>query len=116
MLPAPAKNIDETRGIVSRFMDERRCGTDYVYAITQKANGEFIGLAGLHHLKEKVPELGIWTKLSSHGNHYGREAIGALIDYARTDVYKRQTLYGSVIGSMIHPYAPYCEARRSSPQ
>ena len=56
-----------------------------------KSNDDFIGLVGLHNLKNEVPELGIWTKLESHGNHYGREAIGGLIDYAH--VLKIKKLY-----------------------
>lgn len=83
MFPSPAKNIDETRNVVHMFIEQRKNKTDYVYAITLKSNDEFIGLVGLHNLKNEVPELGIWTKLESHGNHYGREAVGGIIDYAR---------------------------------
>lgn len=91
MFPSPAKNIDETRNVVHMFIEQRKNKTDYVYAITLKSSNEFIGLVGLHNLKNEVPELGIWTKLESHGNHYGREAIGGLIDYAR--VLKIKKLY-----------------------
>ena len=83
MIPSTAKDIDETRNVVHMFIEQRKNKTDYVYAITLKSNGEFIGLVGLHNLKNEVPKLGIWTKLESHGNHYGREAVGGLIDYAR---------------------------------
>lgn len=44
---------------------------------------EFLGIVGLHDLNNDIPELGIWTKTNSHGNHYGREAIGGLIKYAQ---------------------------------
>lgn len=83
MLPNTAKHIDETRSVVQRFIEQRNNNTNYVYAITLKSNSEFIGLVGLHNVKNEIPELGIWTKLESHGNHYGREAIGGLIDLAR---------------------------------
>ncbi len=82
MFPAPAKDISETREVVSRFIEQREMRTDYVYAITLKPCGEFIGLCGLHSLKNETPEIGVWTKIEAHGNHYGREAVGGLIQYA----------------------------------
>lgn len=84
MAPSVPKDIDETREIVHRFIKQRKDNTDYVYAITLKINGEFVGIVGLHDLNNEVPELGIWIKLHSHGNHYGREAIGGAIDYAKS--------------------------------
>ena len=82
MVPFPAKNIDETRSVVAGFIQQRKNYMDFVYAITLKSNKEFLGLIGLHNLKNKTPELGIWTKTEAHGNHYGREAVGGLIKYA----------------------------------
>lgn len=60
-----------------------------MYAITLKETAEFLGIAGLHNLNNDMPELGIWTKISSHGNHYGREAIGGLIEYAKEQGYTK---------------------------
>lgn len=84
MYPSPAKDINETQEVVHEFIKQRKNNTDYVNAITIKANGEFVGLVGLHNVNGDVPELGIWTKLESHGNHYGREAIGGMIEYAKS--------------------------------
>lgn len=84
MSPAVADNISETHRVVRGFIEQRKNNTDYVYAIALKTSGEFVGLVGLHHLKDKIPELGIWIKLEAHGNHYGREAIGAVINVAKT--------------------------------
>lgn len=83
MFPKIAQRIEETAEVVERFIEQRENGTDYVYAITLCDSGEFIGLVGLHNLKDKISELGIWTKIESHGNHYGKEAIGALISHAK---------------------------------
>lgn len=80
MYPCPAKEISETQNIVERWVKQRAEKTDYVYAITLKETAEFLGIAGLHDLNSATPELGIWTKISSHGNHYGREAIGGLLN------------------------------------
>lgn len=41
----------------------------------------------MHNLDRDTPELGIWTKISSHGNHYGKEAIGGLIEFAKNQGY-----------------------------
>ena len=82
MYPSVAKNINETKEVVHQFIQQRKDNTDYVYAITRKETNEFIGLAGIHHCSNSVPELGIWTKSQSHGNHFGREAIGGLIEIA----------------------------------
>ena len=83
MYPCPAEKLSETVKIVDLFIEKRKSGLEVVYAITLIDTGEFIGLVGLHNITQPVPELGIWTKLSSHGNHYGREAIGAVIEYAK---------------------------------
>lgn len=83
MFPAAAKSRDEMAAAVQRFMEQRANGTDHVYTIRRRADGEFLGLAGLHNLRDDIPELGIWTKPAAHGHHYGREAIGGLIGEAR---------------------------------
>ena len=74
---------EETTNVVKSFIKQREEGTDYVYAITLKENNEFIGLVGLHNLKTNNVSVGIWTKYEAHGNHYGREAIGSIIKYAK---------------------------------
>lgn len=89
MYPCPAKYISETSHVVDKFIENRENGLEVVYAITLLKSGEFIGLAGLHSITKEIPELGIWTKLSSHGNHYGREAVGAVIDFARQSGIKK---------------------------
>ncbi|MDY0276859.1 MAG: GNAT family N-acetyltransferase [Acholeplasma sp.] len=89
MYPKPADNINETNEVVTKMMEQRTNNTDYVYAILNKKNYEFIGLVGLHNLKTDMPELGIWTKKQSHGNHYGKEAIKGLITYAKELGYKK---------------------------
>lgn len=89
MFPCPAKNNSETENIVESWMKQRADKTDFVYAITRKDTSEFLGMVGLHGLNNDTPELGIWTKISSHGNHYGREAVGGLIQYAQKQGYTK---------------------------
>lgn len=87
MYPKPPERIEETENVVNNFIINNKKDIEYVYAITLHQTDEFLGLAGLHNLKG-TPELGIWTKSDVHGNHYGREAIGGLIDKAKSMGYK----------------------------
>ena len=89
MSPCPAKNIKETNSVIKSFVKKRNDNTDYIYAILLKESREFIGCVGLHDLNSEAPELGIWTKLSVHGNYYGREAIGGVIQFAKSIGYKK---------------------------
>ncbi len=83
MFPSEFKNINETLNFIHSMQKNRAKLKDFVYSIHLKYNDEFIGCVGLHHLELKIPELGIWTKVSSHGNKYGREAITTLINLAK---------------------------------
>ncbi len=83
MFPSEFKNIDEAFKFIYRMQKNRAELKDFVYSIHLKHNDEFIGCVGLHRLKLEIPELGIWIKISSHGNKYGREAVYALVELAK---------------------------------
>lgn len=89
LYPTQHKDIQETTKIVNHFK-QHSPQSDYVYAITK--DSKFIGLCGIHGLKNEFVELGIWTIPDVHGHHYGREAIGALLDF------------GSSLGIYIYHY------------
>jgi RimJ/RimL family protein N-acetyltransferase len=55
-------------------------GTDL--QLTIRAGAEFVGMVGLHGLRDAEPELGIWLKESAQGRGYGYEAAAAVIDWA----------------------------------
>lgn len=78
MYPKPANNIAETKEVINRFISKRQSGTDLVMVIAKKDSREFVGLVGIHNIDTSTPEFGIWTKLSAHGNGYGREAVNLL--------------------------------------
>lgn len=105
MSPHPAKNIEETYATIKSFIEKREKNTDYVYAIVLKGSREYIGCVGLHGLNNDTPELGIWTKISSHGNHFGREAIGGIIQFSKT----------LGIGKLIYPVDRRNESSRKIP-
>ena len=84
MQAGAAQSIEETRAVLCEMIQGRESGEEFVFSILLKRGGGFLGLAGLHELKREVPELGLWLKASAHGHHYGREAIGGLMEYARS--------------------------------
>ncbi|WP_175856123.1 GNAT family N-acetyltransferase [Burkholderia anthina] len=57
-------------------------GTDFVFAVRQRDSGEFLGLAGLHHVKGPDVELGIWIREDRHGEGIGREAVSLVAMWA----------------------------------
>lgn len=57
-------------------------GTDFVFAIRQRGDGIFLGLVGLHHVRDTCPELGIWIREDFHKQGYGREAVGLVARWA----------------------------------
>ena len=57
-------------------------GSDYVFAIRQRADGSFLGLAGLHRVSTESPELGIWIREDRHRNGFGREAVTLVAHWA----------------------------------
>lgn len=81
MYPKPPEDINETKEFIDWSINGMKNGTNIQLVILDKNTNEFIGCAGLHSI-DKVPEFGIWTKKSSHGNGYGKEAIHALYDWA----------------------------------
>lgn len=89
LIPSVPAHISTTETLVQNFIEQKKNKTDYVYAITLIETGEFIGLTGLHDLKNPIPTLGIWTKYESHGNHYGRETIGGMIQLAGSLGFKK---------------------------
>lgn len=57
-------------------------GSDFVFAVRQRNDGGFLGLAGLHRVRTESPELGIWIREECHGQGFGREAVCAVAQWA----------------------------------
>jgi len=94
MLPAPATDIAETRAFISSALLGLERADDLQFVICAKRDGEFLGVCGLHGtVRPGVPELGIWLKARAHGNRYGREAIGALRDWAGENLEFSRLIY-----------------------
>ena len=83
MFPQPPGRIKETLEFISTSREGMRRGENLQFVIVDKKSGEFLGCCGLHgHGNPAMPELGIWLKVTAHGNGYGKEAIIALVQWA----------------------------------
>lgn len=92
MTPAPARTIWEEFLVIRGMRTMRKKGTDYIYAVTRRDTGEFLGLCGFHGLKESMPSFGIWIKRSAHGHGYGKEAVYGVAAEAKRQGF-REVLY-----------------------
>lgn len=93
MFPRPASRIEETVEFIEDSIRKNEEGANLQAVILNKANDEFLGCAGLHHIDRKNPELGIWIKKSAHGHGYGKEAIIALKKWADNNLDYEHILY-----------------------
>jgi ribosomal-protein-alanine N-acetyltransferase len=93
MYPETPIRIEETREWIMKALGQINRGTDLPVAVLKKADGEFLGGAGLHRLDTDMPELGIWIKKSAHGNGYGKEAVFGLKAWADGNVGYRYLVY-----------------------
>ena len=82
MYPQTPRRIQETEA----FIRESRIGLEMAnnlqLIILRKGTEEFLGCTGIHNLDSRFPELGIWLKLSAHGEGLGMETIVALKKWA----------------------------------
>ncbi len=83
MQPEVPQQLSDTLSYIKLSMAEHELHLTSLYVIRTKQDAEFIGIVSLHHLNHEVPEIGIWTKKGSHGHHYGREAVGGVIEIAK---------------------------------
>lgn len=84
MIPKAVEDIHQVHEFINFSRDKMDAGDELVLAITRRSSGEFLGICGLHNKTHgDTPELGIWLKLDAHGARLGREAIHALVAWAR---------------------------------
>ena len=82
MSPKPADTIEETISFIESSIQSNTERKNLQIVITDKNTGEFLGCGGLHHIDTPTPELGIWIKMSAHGQGYGMETMKALKEWA----------------------------------
>lgn len=83
LTPPLPTHISETETAVELFMQQWIDCTNHTFVITDKFSGDFIGLCGIHNLKDR-PCIGIWLKKSAHGKKLGIETVAGLLEHARS--------------------------------
>jgi RimJ/RimL family protein N-acetyltransferase len=78
----PPANRDDFDRIWLSWLPTIAEGTDFVFAIRQQHDGNFLGLAGLHRVWNASAELGIWIREDFHKQRFGREAVGLVARWA----------------------------------
>jgi len=86
MYPQPTGNIKDTDDFIERSSKKNLDGIDLQLIITDLESGEFLGCAGMHHIDQRSPELGIWLKKDAHGHKYGQEAMRAIKEWADKNI------------------------------
>jgi [ribosomal protein S5]-alanine N-acetyltransferase len=82
MWPKPAQRLEETLAFIAGALAGLSAGSDLqLVALTRQ--GSFLGCIGLHSLRHRDPELGLWIRESAQGKGYGLEAANAVIAWAR---------------------------------
>lgn len=73
---------DDAQSFIARADMTRAQGTDFVFAITGKPGGEFLGGCGLHLRENGLFELGYWLGKPHWGMGYATEASRKLAGFA----------------------------------
>jgi RimJ/RimL family protein N-acetyltransferase len=76
-----------------QWLPRMTAGTDLSLVIRLASTDEFLGVAGIHHIGSAEPEVGIWLKETAHGLGYGREAIGAIVQWAPAHIGAAALIY-----------------------
>ena len=108
MFPKPSDSLEGVRKGIEKFRAACQKREEIVFAILNKDTEEFLGCCGIHGRDDgRNPELGLWVKKSGHGNGYGREAIHALVKWARESL---------EVDSFVYPVAKENIASRKIPE
>jgi RimJ/RimL family protein N-acetyltransferase len=82
----PSPSLEAFAEVWREWLPQMASGTDLALVVRLKSTGEFLGMAGLHHIGCAEPEIGIWIKEAAHGSGYGREAVATAIAWASEPV------------------------------
>jgi RimJ/RimL family protein N-acetyltransferase len=76
-----------------QWLPRMTAGTDLSLVIRLRVTDEFLGVAGIHRIGSAEPEVGIWLKETAHGLGYGRETIGAIVQWAPAHIGAAALIY-----------------------
>ena len=74
----PAKKIQDTENFINQSLLNMEKNEELVIVILKKDSQEFLGCSGIHQIKSKYPQPGIWLKKSASKQGYATETIAAL--------------------------------------
>lgn len=57
--------------------------TDYHFVARDLKSGRYIGVVGVHRATTAAPEFGVWISEDLHGQGFGKEAVGAVFEWAK---------------------------------
>ena len=89
----PPESLEAFSAIWNTWIPAMRNGTDLHFVVRAQDDGRFLGLVGLHDLRSRHPELGIWLRRDAHGQGLGREVIGAVTTWAARNMTVDYFLY-----------------------
>jgi RimJ/RimL family protein N-acetyltransferase len=94
--PSPYTRADAVEFVTAIAPGGRAAGTDLTCAL--EADGEFVGVAGLHSLSSGRlgPEIGYWIAFWARRRGYAAEAAGALAEWALAHGAPRAHLFADV--------------------
>lgn len=78
----PPASREEYAQVWAQWLPSIADGSDIVFAIRQLDDASFLGLVGLHNVNDRTPELGIWIREDRHRRGFGKEAVGAVVQWA----------------------------------
>ena len=90
--PEPFESEEAASEVLGGFMAEMENGDMLLLALLAH-DGEFIGSAEVHGLREEHPELGIWLKQSAQGRGYAFEALSAVLAALDSELGKAYYIY-----------------------
>ncbi|MGM0640688.1 MAG: GNAT family N-acetyltransferase [Thermotogota bacterium] len=93
MYPTAPKEIYEVENFINSSLKGLRENSNLQMVIRKKDNNEFIGNAGLHNTNSEIPELGIWIKKDAFGKGFGKEAITAITEWAKSNLKVKYITY-----------------------
>ncbi len=70
------------------------------FVIRRRQDHECLGMAGVEDIDRPSPELGLWLKEAAHGQGFGLEVVGALIDWAHKNLGKDSFTYPVAVQNM----------------
>jgi [ribosomal protein S5]-alanine N-acetyltransferase len=86
MHPKAPETINDTLEFIKTSIEKIKKGEEFPVVILDKITNEFLGHGGIHKLNTDIPETGIWIKKGAHGNKFGREAVTALVEWAKNNL------------------------------